>query len=123
MANRRFFQFLYSKTPMLTALQGSVSISAAAAVSSSNIAGATVTKTGTGEYTITLADSYNALISAGFQIQAATAVDLVPQMKSQTVGSTNLIVVNLNAGATPTNPSAALILYIDLFLRNSSVAF
>lgn len=123
MANRRFFQFLYSKTPMLTAIQGSVSIASDASVSASNISGATVTKTGTGQYTITLADSYNALISAGLQIQAATAVDLVPQVKSQTVGSTNLIVVNLNAGATPTNPSAALVLYIDLFLRNSSVSF
>lgn len=218
MANRRFFQFLYSKTPMLTAIQGSISIvqevkaslvtqgvtltavafgtsgnsisiaftpgatagaevvtvvgnaisvqidtgvstvtqvrtainasvpaaalvlatgtnvstvATAAAlflaggingVSSSSINGASAAQTGVGTYTITLADSYNALISAGFQVQAATAVDLVPQMVSQTVGSTNLIVVKLLAGATATDPSAALTLYCDLFLRNSSVS-
>lgn len=218
MANRRYFQFLYSKTPMLTVIQGAISIvqevkaslttqgvtltavafgtsgnsisiaftpgavagaevvtvtgnaisvqidtgvstvtdvrtainadvsaaalvlatgtaittvSTAAAlflsggidgVSSENLNGASVAQSGVGEYTITLADSYNALVSAGFQVVAATPVDLIPQIKSQTIGSTNIIVVRLLSGATPTDPSAALTLECDIFLRNSSVS-
>lgn len=216
MANRRFYQFLFSKTPMLTAIQGSISLvaevkavkvtqgltltavafgtggnsitiaftpgatagaevvsvsgnaisvqvetgvstvtqvrtalqaaSAATAlvvttgtnsstvvtasalpllggidgVASSSILGATAAQTGVGEFTITLADTYNALVSAHFQLLAATAADLVPQMKSVDVTSAKTVVVRLLTGATATDPAAAQTLYVSLFLRNSS---
>lgn len=122
MANSYYQQFLYSKTKMLTAIQGIVSIAANAAVSSESIIGATVARTGTGEYTITLSDKYNAMVACHLTMEAATAVDLVPQVKSTDVSGAKTIVVNLNAGATPTDPSAVCKLHVSIFMRNSSVA-
>lgn len=91
-------------------------------VASSSIKGATAAQTGVGEITITLSDSYNALMSCNFMLLAATAVDLVPQIKSVDVVSAKTIVVRLLAGSTATDPSAACTLYMDALLRNSSVA-
>lgn len=92
-------------------------------VASSSINGASAAQTGVGEFTITLADSYNALISAGFMVQAATAADLIPQMKSNDVVTAKTVVVRLLTGATATDPTAAITLYVDLFLRNSSITY
>lgn len=80
-----------------------------------------IAQTGVGEFTITLTDAYNALKYPGFCLLKATAQDLVPQVKSQTVASTKIIVVNLLTGATPTDPTAACTLYMNIMLRNSSV--
>lgn len=77
--------------------------------------------TGTGEYTVVLEDKYVALESIQLQLQAASAADLVPQMISEDVDGTKEIKFRLNAGATPTNPSAAAKVYLALRLRNSSV--
>lgn len=108
---------------MLTAIQGKFTVAADASVSSSSISGASVARTAAGEYTITLDAPYNALVSAGFEIQAATAVDLVPQMKSNDVVTAKTVVIRLLAGATATDPSAILVVNVDLFLRNSSVSY
>lgn len=83
---------------------------------------ATVVLTGVGEYTFTLSDKYSALESVDFTLLAATAVDLVPQVKSVDVTSAKTIVVRLLAAATPTDVSAAAVLYMALRLRNSSVS-
>lgn len=83
---------------------------------------ASMSQTGVGEFTITLTDVYNALVFPGFSILKAAAQDLVPQVKSQTVASTKIIVVNLLTGATPTDPTAAMTLYMKVLLRNSSVS-
>lgn len=90
-------------------------------VASETIQGATVAQTGVGEYTITLAESYNAIMSVQLQVQAATAVDLVPQVKSVDVVTAKTIVFRLLTGATATDPSAALVVYAAILLRNSSV--
>ncbi len=121
MANRFMQQFYYSFVHKLTGIKGYVDIAADASVSASSIQGAVVTKTGTGQYTITLVDSYNAIVGAHLQVQAATAVDLVPQVVSQTVDTTKLVVFKLLTGATATDPSAVCRVYINLELRNSSV--
>lgn len=63
MANQRFYQFLYSKIPMLTMIKGSVTIGASGAVAS--IAGtgvASVTRATTGIYEVKLNDNYNAFV-------------------------------------------------------------
>lgn len=76
---------------------------------------------GTGEFTITLQDKYVALESIQLQLQAATAVDLVPQVVSEDVDGTKAIVFNLLAGSTETDVTAAAKIYVAMRLRNSSV--
>lgn len=83
--------------------------------------GFSVAKTTTGVYTVTLQDSYVALLSANLQVKAATAVDLVAQVKSYDVTTAKTIVIDLNAGATPTEPSAVTEIHFALYLRNSTV--
>lgn len=121
MANRLFEQFLFSFTKMLTGIHGQVSLSAAGAVVSSTIRGASVAKTGTGLYTITLDDKYNALMSANVTFQAAAAADLVPQIVSADVAGAKTIVVRLCTGAVATDPAAVCTLNVAILLRNSSV--
>lgn len=121
MANRLFFQFLYSFTKMLTSLHGIIELDSSGDIVSSSIRGATVAKTGTGEYTVTFADKYHALMWCGLTVEAATPVDLVPQILSTDVAGDKTIVFSLLAGATPTDPAAACKVHFNSFLRNSSV--
>lgn len=121
MANRLFDQFLFSFTKMLTSLHGIIELDATGAVVSSSIRGATVAKTGTGQYTVTFADKYHALMWCGLTVEAATPVDLVPQVKSTDVSGAKTIVFSLLAGAVATNPSAVCKVHFNTFLRNSSV--
>ncbi len=82
-----------------------------------------VVQTGVGEVTITLSDAYKAMVFAQCSVLKATAQDLVPQIKSQDVSSAKTVVVNLLAGATPTDPTGAMTLYFNFEMRDSSVAF
>lgn len=90
-------------------------------VSSSTVNGASVARTGVGEYTVTLSDSYNALESCNLTLKAATAVDLVPQIKSDDVSSAKTIVFRLLAGATATELAAVATVNFSAVLRNSSL--
>lgn len=112
---------------------GSTAVSAAAAVTTTGGVDGVASfvmpgvesfvRSGVGEYTLTLKDGYVAICSVNAQLQAATAVDLVPQIKSVDVVSAKTVVINLLAGATPTEVAAAARLYVDVMLRNSSVAY
>lgn len=102
---------LSNMIPMLGSLDfqvalhdGYVNLNSSAAIVSQNVKGVTCAKTGTGEYTFTIANPGYAVKCAFAQVVASTAVDLVAQVKSI---SNSVVVINLNAGATPTNPSAA----------------
>ncbi len=91
-------------------------------VVSSTIPGAaSVVQTGVGEITITLSDLYNAFVFSKAMIVKAIAQDLIPQIKSHTVASTKIIVINLLTGATKTDPGAAAQLYVMLWMRNTGV--
>lgn len=79
-----------------------------------------IAQTGVGEVTLTLTDKWNALVHPSFSILKATAQDLVPQIKSADVSSAKTVVVNLLAAATPADPTAAMTLYVNLEMRNSS---
>lgn len=74
-----------------------------------------------GTYNITLSQPHKALMSAQFTLRAATASDLVPQMKSDDVVSAKLIVLRLNVGGTPTDPAAATRVYCDLRVNDSTI--
>lgn len=78
-------------------------------------------RTGVGEYTVTLAQPYNSENCINFQLMAATAVDLVPQLKSVDVVTAKTIVVRLLAGATATEVAAAATLYMNAVLNASSI--
>ena len=46
---------------------------------------------------------------------------MVAQIKSETVATTKLVVIDLNAVATPTEPSAVTVVHFLLVLQNSSL--
>jgi isopropylmalate/homocitrate/citramalate synthase len=84
-----------------------------------------VTRTGTGEFTVTLRKGFVALRAFAPALQAATAIDLVPQLKSNDVSSAKTVVVRLLAAATPTDPPAvgtnATRLSLLLAIRDTTV--
>lgn len=122
MASRYMQQFLYSFTPMLTSIHGVINVATSTTgVSSVSMTGATAARTGVGEITITFVDKWNAFMAASFQVLSGTAQDRVVQIKSVDM-STGVIVLNLLAGASPTDPAgSALSIYCNILLRNSSV--
>lgn len=99
----------------------SIAASGGAATVSQGI-GWSVAKTTTGVYTITLQDSYVSLLACPLTVQAATAVDLVAQLKSHDVVSAKTIVIDLNAGATPTEPAAVTLVHFIAALSNSTAS-
>jgi len=64
MANRKFYQFLYSLIADRVKIQCGALIGASGAVTLSSGAGATVTKLATGLYKVALADKYYGLVGA-----------------------------------------------------------
>ena len=83
----------------------------------------TLTRSGTGEYTITLADKWTALHGAKLQVLAATAIDLVPQIKSEDVAGAKTVVFNMLAAATPTDTANGVTqdVFVELQLKNTSL--
>lgn len=83
---------------------------------------ASISRSGTGEYTVTLDDAFTSLVGANFQVLAATAVDLVAQIKSETVATTKKVIFNMNAGATPTDTANGVTqdVFMTLALINTS---
>lgn len=76
MANKREYQFMFSKIPMLKMRQGQITFggSGSVAASSSGTGGvASVTKLATGIYQIKLVDNFNAYLGSKFNFQAGTA--------------------------------------------------
>lgn len=121
MANRNF-STVQALNRSVKIIAGSFSIAASGgAATKLQGRGWSVAKSATGVYTITLEDSYTALLSACASVKAATAVDLVAQIKSHDVSSAKTVVIDLNAAATPTEPSAVTEIHFVLMLRNSSV--
>lgn len=130
MANRLFHR-LQSSTREVKTISGIISILGAASAANNVVTlltntgdyVASVARTGTGQYTITLADSYVALVSATFTWMAATAIDLVPQIVSHDVVTAKTIVVKALAGATATDTANTVQHYLmfDLKLKNTSV--
>lgn len=121
MANRNFSR-VQGLNKELKLIAGSFSIAASGGAATKVTGlGYSVAKSATGEYTITLEDRYKALVSATATVQAATAVDLVAQIDNHDVSAaTPVVVLNLNAAATPTEPAAVTVVNFLLVLQNSS---
>lgn len=121
MANRRFEQFFYSliKKPVL--ISGVASLSAAGAVSSQDIPGGTLTKTGAGAYLLTLQDKYSSI--KGFNVQTGeNAEDIHAQPGACDVSAKTYVIKLKTAAGVDTDVTATAKLYVNLVLSNSSVS-
>lgn len=121
MANRHFnapVQSLWHK-PILVA--GAISINSSAAVTGSTIKGASVAKTGTGAYTITLEDKFSKLISISVQAAGSAAAIWGDVGAVDVTGARTIQVITSNASGAPTDVGAAVTLYVTAMLSNSSV--
>lgn len=80
-----------------------------------------IVRNGAGDYTITLQDSYNELFHFGCTQLLATNQDITFQLRTADV-STKAIRFICKVATTATDPGSGSVLYIDLGLKNSSVA-
>lgn len=82
-----------------------------------------ITHSGTGQFTITLADKYSACVKASANLQLNAVADLKPQWGAIDVSGAKTLVLNVLAVATPTDIAANANnnIFVELTLRNSSV--
>lgn len=90
MANKRLFQFLYTKQPKLTMITGGFMIGASGSVASGSVTGAGIyqlTQLGTGTYKVKLADNYVSFLDADYRMHSsvgATEVGVASLVSSST---------------------------------------
>jgi hypothetical protein len=94
MANRYFKQFPLVKSPRTIILAGKIRLAADASVTSSTIDFASVTKTATGTYKITLQDKYVETKSIQLTALQASGSPVQAQVKSDSQASDKLIYIN-----------------------------
>jgi hypothetical protein len=82
---------------------------------------ASVERTGTGEYTVTLEDAYNRLMHVNVSHEAASAEDITAQVSASDVQSAKTISFITKAADTETDPSDGSVLRIKIEVKNSSV--
>jgi hypothetical protein len=82
-----------------------------------------VVRNSAGNFTITLADKYQALVSGTVALASSAAVDLKPQWGAIDVSGAKTLVLNLLAVAVATDlaANAANKVFVTLELRRSSV--
>lgn len=91
-------------------------------VVSQNIIGVdSVVQSGVGELTLTLSRAWPSHLWTKCQILKAVPQDLIPQVISSNLLTTKITKINLLTGATPTDPTAAMTLYVGIWFRDSSV--
>lgn len=130
MANRMFQEKLLSLIPNLTAVQVEVSIGATGAPTVASKAGvASVARTGTGAYTITLDDAYSKFkgLDWAFDEQAAGSSGIFMLAVVDADGASNgvknktLKIICRNASGTATDPTNGVKLFLTAYVRNSSL--
>lgn len=124
MANRNF-DFVQTLGKGRVVISGSFRPNGSSAIDNTLNTGSgfTVAYTTTGVYTITLSDSYVALVSAQATIAMNAATDLVPQWGAIDVVTAKTLVLRANAAATPTDiaSNADNRIHFTLVLRNTTV--
>lgn len=78
--------------------------------------------TGTGEYTVTLQDTYNALLSASAMVAGTDGYAYTASVESHDVTSTKAVVFKVAVNGTLTDMTGDQELHFALMLQNSSVA-
>lgn len=111
----------------LIALPFRFSLSAAAAVVAGSTFGrgvTSVTKTGTGQYTVQLQDIFPAFLSADFTVRGTGTVVTVPELRSQSVPTNGQLVIKTVTRSTGAEADTAVAYEIlcTIYVRNSTVA-
>lgn len=121
MANRNFNRY-QALEKEVKAIYADVAIGASGAPTlTAGLGVASIEKNDTGDYTVTLQDAYNRLMSMSIQHGAAAAEDLTFQLVAEDVdGAKTVNFLCLTAG-TETDPSDGSRLLIKFELKNSSV--
>lgn len=126
MANRRLNQFMFSNIPMPTKIfcQITFGSSGAPTLAANGNFVTGVTRNSAGDYTLTLGDAYNALVGIRHTFNSGSSAPASPAMwvRTNAVTTKSLRIV-FNAAGTPTDPASGEIVYLEISLRNSSVAF
>ncbi len=123
MANRWFEPNICNAEKGLVKLQIKVTIGAVGAptLTKGNFI-ASIARTAAGLYTITLEDKYVDLLGFSCVQMIAAAQDLTFDVVSEAVDSAKTINIRCKAAAVDTDPSSGSVLFIELTLKNSSVA-
>lgn len=101
---------------------GKFSLSAAAAVSSTDMLKvASVVKTGTGTYTLTLQDKYASLRSAQIS-HVGSQVNVQAKVAAHDVSSAKTISIRTETAGAAADVTAACEIHLSLVLRDSSVS-
>lgn len=121
MANRYLRQFLQSQRSSHVFESGTISLSSAAAVTASDFTSlvASVAKTATGEYTITLADKWVGLLCVNATLEGGQAGTFA-KVKSADPTSAKTVVINTSDATGPADVSAAAKLHVSIQLKNST---
>ena len=121
MANRYLEQFCYTFIKKKCEIDGVVSLSSAGAIVSQDIPGATLSKTGTGAYLLTLQDKWSKCLGVYVQL-AETAQDIQAVPGAASVTSAKTVLIKTKTAGVNTDPSATAKLYVKVVLSNSSVS-
>lgn len=104
-------------------IEGYIGLTSAAAIDSANtlLNAATVAKTGTGEYTVTLNRKYTALYNCQLTFESDTDVDITLQVDAIDVAGTSAaktVVIKTMVGAVPTDVTNASRIFFYLAVRS-----
>lgn len=124
MASRNFsrMQALEREVKVLY-VKAAIGASGAPTIDSSTQKGvASIARTATGDYTITLDDKYQALMHVSVIQLEADDEDLTFQVAAEDVDGAKTVQIICKAAAVPTDPSSGSSLLIRMDLRNSTVA-
>lgn len=120
--SKLYYPPLGSIEPKVVTVPLKISLSGAGAVSSFVGKGvASVTKSGTGEYTVVLKDNYNKLLSAGLAQLSSALTDVFARVKSADVANKQVVLATDN-GTADADTAVAHELHLTLVLTKSSVA-
>lgn len=83
---------------------------------------ASISRTSTGLYVLTLQDTYTRLMAADVSILSASAQDLISQLQAESVASAKTVTFRTQeAAGVVADPSNGSKLFVKLDLKNSSV--
>jgi hypothetical protein len=123
MANRYFSQFLLSMRKGHVTEAGSISLSSAAAVSSSDFSSlvTSVVKSATGLYTITLADKYVGLLNVQVVLEGGQNGTSAKVQSADPISAKTVVVRTVDAAGANVDVTAAAKIHVTISLKNSSV--
>jgi hypothetical protein len=122
MASRYFSQFLLSMRKGHVTEAGSISLSSAAAVSSSDFSSlvSSVVKSATGLYTINLADKYVGLLNVQVSLEGGQDGTNVKVQSADPVSAKTVVVRVVNAAGANVDVTAVAKIHVTISLKNST---